>query len=291
VRQFTLSVLPRIASCLWIICVAVCPGSRAFEVSSSATTVMAPAGTPGDALPDAPAPQKPVTEKGLILAILKDQLPIWTSPVRIRTHDLIWLLPLGAATGVTMATDSDAMRGVSRDRTFNKDSVNVSNSLLGGEIAVPVVLYGVGLFKGNARTRENGILSGEALADSVVVEEVTKVIFRRERPLYHDAAGDFFASNVGPDGSFPSSHSMLAWTLAAVVAGEYPSKWVQLSIYSVASGVSLTRVLGQEHFPTDVLLGGVAGWLIGHYVSRNTRSTTRLTRHKGYMALQDAPTP
>jgi hypothetical protein len=177
VRQFTLRILPRIASCLWIICVAVCPASYAFEVSSSATTVMGPVGMPGDALPDAPAPQIPVTEKGLPVAILKDELPIWTSPVRIRTHDLIWLLPLGAATGVTLATDSDAMRGVSRDRAFNKDSVNVSNTLLGGEIAVPVALYGVGLFKGNAHARETGILSGEALADSVVVEEVTKIIF------------------------------------------------------------------------------------------------------------------
>ena len=52
----------------------------------------------------------PVTEKGLPLAILKDQVAIWTSPVRIRAHDLIWLLPLGAATGVTLATDTDAMR-------------------------------------------------------------------------------------------------------------------------------------------------------------------------------------
>jgi len=59
---------------------------------------------------------------------------------------------------------------------------------------------------------------------------------------------------------------MLAWTLAGVVAGEYPSKWVQGGVYSIASSVSLTRVLGQEHFPSDVLLGGAAGWLIGHYV-------------------------
>jgi membrane-associated phospholipid phosphatase len=66
----------------------------------------------------------------------------------------------------------------------------------------------------------------------------------------------------------PSSHSTLAWALAAVVASEYPSKWVQLGVYSMASSVSLTRVLGQEHFPTDVLVGGVAGWLIGHYVAR-----------------------
>jgi membrane-associated phospholipid phosphatase len=242
------------------------PRSYAFASDPSAVPVIALMGAPGDALPDAPDAHAPVTEKGLPLAILKDQIAIWTSPVRIRAHDLIWLLPLGAATGLTLATDTDAMRDLSRDRTFNKDSVNASNYLLGSEIAIPVGLSGVALFKDNAHARETGILSGQALADGVVVQEVTKVIFRRERPLYNNAAGDFFASNVGTSGSFPSSHSMLAWTLAGVIAGEYPSRWVQVGVYSLATSVSLTRVLGQEHFPSDVLVGGAAGWLIGHYV-------------------------
>lgn len=221
-----------------------------------------------DALPDAPAVQVPVTEKGLPLAILKDQIPIWTSPIRTRAHDLIWLLPVGMATGITLSTDTDAMRAISRDRTFNKDNVNASNYLLGSEIAIPVGLYGVGIFKGNAHARETGLLSGEAVADGVIVEEVGKVIFRRERPLYNNAAGDFFVSGEGTRGSFPSSHSTIAWTVAGAVAGEYPSKWVQLGVYSMASSVSLTRCLGQEHFPTDVLVGGVVGWLVGHYVIR-----------------------
>jgi hypothetical protein len=30
---------------------------------------------------------------------------------------------------------------------------------------------------------------------------------------------------------------------------------------TIASGVSLTRVLGQEHFPSDVLIGAVTGWM------------------------------
>jgi membrane-associated phospholipid phosphatase len=238
----------------------------AFASTSSSTDLMPLTDGPGGTLPDAPAAQIPVTEKGLPLAILKDQVAIWTSPVRIRAHDLIWLLPLGAATGVTLATDTDAMRDLSRNPGFNKDSVNASNALLGGEIAIPVTLYGVGLFKGDVHARETGILSGEALADSVVLDQVTKIIFRRERPLYNNAAGDFFSSNAGSNNSFPSSHSMLAWTIAGVTAGEYPSKWVQLGAYSLASSVSLMRVLGQEHFPTDVLVGGAAGWLVGHYV-------------------------
>ena len=227
--------------------------------------------TPDKALPDAPGAVPAVTEKGLPLAILRDQIPIWTSPSKIRTHDLVWLLPLGAAMGVTLATDTDAMRDVSRDRTFNKANVNASNVLLGGEIAIPVGLYGIGLLKGNAEARQTGILGGEALADGLIAEEVTKIIFRRERPLHNNAAGDFFASGVGANGSFPSSHTTLAWALTGFLAGEYPSRWVQVGLYSMSTGVSLTRVLGQEHFPTDVLVGSAAGWLIGHYVARKHR--------------------
>jgi membrane-associated phospholipid phosphatase len=234
------------------------------------------------ALPEAPDARTAVTEKGLPLAVLKDQVSIWTSPVRLRTHDLIWLVPFGAATGITLATDTDAMRDLSRDRAFNKDNVNASNYLLGGAIAIPVGLYGIGVFRGNAHARETGLLAGEALVDSVVVEEVAKFVFRRERPLYNNAAGDFFAANVGGNSSFPSSHSTLAWTVAGVISGEYPSKWAQLGVYSVASAVSVTRVLGQEHFPTDVFVGGVAGWLIGHYVFEKHQPHHRTKALKRY---------
>jgi membrane-associated phospholipid phosphatase len=238
------------------ICICAVGGVTSYAVASDppADALVTLVTVPQDTLPDAPTAQVPVTETSLPLAILKER------------HDLIWLVPLGAATGVTLATDTDAMRNVSRDRIFNKDSVNASNYLLTSEITIPVALYGIGLFKHSAHGRETGILSGEALVDSVVLEEVTKIIFRRERPLYNNAAGDFFAPNVGTNSSFPSSHSMLAWTVAGVVAGQYPSKWVQVVVYSLASGVSVTRILGQEHFPTDVLIGGAAGWLIRHYV-------------------------
>jgi PAP2 superfamily len=243
--------------------IAACP-SYAFQASGPLDSEAA---TSADAaLPDAPPPSEDVTLKGLPLAILKDQIPIWTSPIRTRPHDLIWLLPLGAATGITLSTDTDTMREVSHDPGYNKNNVNVSNYVLGGELAIPAVMYGLSLLNGNDHAHETGILSGEALADAVIVEEIAKVAFRRERPLYNNAAGDFFVSGLGSKGGFPSSHSTLAWAAAAVIANEYPSIRVNVLIYTTATAVSLTRVLGQEHFPTDVLVGGAAGWLIGHYV-------------------------
>ena len=128
------------------------PASTALA-SDPPTVGQSPSVNSADALPDAPGSANSLTELSLPLEILKDQIPIWTSPVRIRAHDLRWLLPLGAATGVALATDTDVMRDISRDRSFNKDNVNAANILLGGEIAIPVGLYGFGLLNGNAHGR------------------------------------------------------------------------------------------------------------------------------------------
>jgi membrane-associated phospholipid phosphatase len=46
-----------------------------------------------------------------------------------------------------------------------------------------------------------------------------------------------------------------------------------IAAYSLAAGVSITRVLGQEHFPSDVLVGSACGWLIGRYVVHHRRRT------------------
>jgi hypothetical protein len=84
------------------------------------------------------------------------------------------------------------MPDLSHDRSFDKESVNASNALLSGAIAIPVTLYGVGLFTGDAHARETGILSGEALADSVALDQVTKIIFRLERPSATMPRATFF---------------------------------------------------------------------------------------------------
>ena len=224
-------------------------------------------------LPDAPVAQvetqDDVTVRGLPMAVLHDQKGIWTSPARIRTKDLIWLAPLAAGAGVALATDHRTMSSVvSQNPGFNSTSVNVSNSLIGGFIAAPVLLFGVGQFEHNPKARTTGLLGAEALVDGVVVEQGLKLIFWRERPALDNSRGLFFQRGAGIDSSFPSSHSTLAWASAAVIAEQYHSPWVQAGVYTLATGVSLTRVMGQAHFPTDVLVGSAAGWLVGHYVAK-----------------------
>lgn len=236
-------------------------------------SVPQPSSAIGAPLPDAPAPQprdrSAVTLPNTPLHIVKDLGVAATSPLRIRTHDLVWLAPLAGAEVAAIATDRHTMtQVVSTDTSFNNANVNASNIVIGGFIAAPVVFYGYGHFEDSAHARESGILSGEAMIDSIVAEQVLKIIFWRERPLTDGSRGRFFQGSSGVDTSFPSSHSMVAFSAAAVIANEYPKPWVETSVYSIATGVSLTRVMGQQHFPGDVLAGAAAGWLIGHYVFR-----------------------
>ena len=242
---------------LVFIAVALCIQSHAQTWPPAATSTV----------PNAPKPQSSVTLRETPLDILKDQGAIWSSPARIRDKDFSYLVPLGLAVTLAITTDHQVMsEKVSQKKSFNDANTKASNVLVSPFIAAPVLMYGVGHLAQSDHARETGILSGEALVDSLVVEQGMKLIFMRERPDIDGARGKFFQTSVGVDGSFPSNHSMLAWSSAAVLADEYPSTLNQLAFYGVATGVSITRVLGQQHFPSDVLVGSAFGWMIGHYV-------------------------
>ncbi|MDP9052672.1 MAG: phosphatase PAP2 family protein [Acidobacteriota bacterium] len=210
-----------------------------------------------------------VTPLKLPLFIVRDGANIAISPAYIRTRDLKWILPLTGAAAAAFATDTKAMTEVvSTNASFNHTSANVSDGLRDGFIAAPIALFGLGHLRNSERMKETGMLGGEAMVDAIVVDELVKLSTFRERPLLDNAQGEFYIGRAGVDSSFISGHSMIAWSSAAVLAGEYHSKWVQAGVYALAAGVSLTRVMGQQHFPSDVLLGSAGGWLIGHYVYR-----------------------
>jgi membrane-associated phospholipid phosphatase len=201
--------------------------------------------------------------------MVHDGVKIVISPIYLRTRDLKWLVPLAGASAAAFATDTKTMTEVvSTSPSFYNPNRTVSDGLRDGMIAVPVALFGVGVMRHDEHARETGILGGEAMVDALVIDEISKLVTFRQRPLDNNGQGEFYIGKAGVDSSFVSGHAMVAWSSAAVIAGEYHSKWVQIGVYTAATGVSLTRVLGQEHFPTDVLIGSAGGWLIGHYVFR-----------------------
>jgi hypothetical protein len=151
-------------------------------------------------------------------------------------------------------------------------SKQVSNYGLAALIALPAATYVAGRFNGSSQERETGLLAGEAVVNSLIVNQVLKVILARERPTLTGGSGGFFKDAT--NGSFPSAHAMLGWTAASVIAHEYPGWLTQTLAYGAASAVSISRITARQHFPADVVVGGGLGWLIGRQVfkahSKNT---------------------
>jgi hypothetical protein len=206
---------------------------------------------------------KDICVKRFARDFVTDQKIIWTSPLRWRRlpeSEKITLEILGAGTVGLMAADKSLMRriGSSHAGLANR----FSNDGLGAMTAIPVSLYFAGNWNGDAHSREAGWLALSALADSIMLGEPLKRILRRAPPNARDA-GQFGATGGS---SFPSQHALAAWSMASVIAEEYPGPLTKVLAYGSASAISFARIAARQHFPSDVAVGSVLGYLVGHYV-------------------------
>lgn len=214
---------------------------------------------------------KEVTLKGVFLNLPNDQKNIWTAPFRFKPRDLSWFAPFGATTGILIDSDDQNMRRVHSSADAISLSNNVANAGTIALAGLPATMYLWGSIHRMGRSRETGLLTGEALANSLIVNQALKTVFGRARPSPTDGHGHFFRDFSNP--SFPSDHSMLSWTAASVLAHEYPGWLSQTLAYGTAGAVSIARVTGREHFPSDVVVGGALGWMIGRQIYRDHHDT------------------
>ncbi len=191
--------------------------------------------------------------------IIRDQRDIWTSPAHVRLGHADWLVPFGGLTAGFLVTDRDASLHLSNSPTTLKHYRDVSNYGLAGMGGAVGGLYLWGKATHDAHKQETGILSGEAVANALLVTELLKYATGRERPGVDASRGKFWQ---GGD-SFPSGHAAMSWAAASVIAHEYPGLFTKILAYGAASAISISRVQGKRHFPADAFVGSGIGWLAG----------------------------
>lgn len=190
-----------------------------------------------------------------------DQKDLWTSPLKVRVQDSRWLLPLAAGTAVVVLSDGDIERKLPTGTNLIKQSQTFSDYGAAGYAGLVAAGYLWSRATSNDHLRETAVLSGEAAINSLLVTEGVKYIAGRARP-FENRAGDFQQGGS----SFPSLHAAGAWSIASVIAREYPGPLTQLLAYGGAAAISAARVTGRQHFASDALVGSAIGWYAGRQI-------------------------
>jgi membrane-associated phospholipid phosphatase len=217
-----------------------------------------------------------VSWKLLLPNLLSDQKRIWTFPARLVNRQ-DWI-PATAVVGTTAGlwafdpTEASYFRRSSTFNGFNKIFTGNATSI--GMITAPVSLYAAGLIRKDSKMQHTALLAGEAVLDAEVVTTVLKDATKRVRPAairptgnYYDSWFESSGSFLRGNGSFPSGHTIAAFSIATIVARRYGNhRWVPYAAYGMAALVGFSRLSLSAHFASDVFMGGALGYSISRFV-------------------------
>jgi len=211
--------------------------------------------------------------------LLQDQKRIWTFPVSVARGK--HLKPTIAFIGVTaglVALDGYPARYFQKTKSYGQFNKIFSGVNTGkANYLVPLALYGIGLVRRDSYAQKTFLLAGEAVLDSELLTSVMKDTNRRMNPNDVPMNGNFqdtwfknkFAQNlIGGNGSFPSGHTIAAFSVATVYSDRYAKKhrWVPWLAYGLASLDGFSRMSLKSHFSSEVFAGAALGYVIAHGV-------------------------
>ncbi len=121
--------------------------------------------------------------------------------------------------------------------------------------------------------RNTGMLAGEAIVDSEILtlflKDATKRAGPSEVPLhgnFSDTWWDAPGNALRGHGSFPSGHTISAFSVATIVARRYGNhRWVPVAAYSAAALVGFSRLTLSAHYLSDVFMGAALGYSISRF--------------------------
>jgi membrane-associated phospholipid phosphatase len=133
--------------------------------------------------------------------------------------------------------------------------------------------WAVGELAGRGEVAEAALHVGAALAAGGVMNGALKYGVGRERPSETGDPHHFrpFADRNRWQ-SFPSGHTVVAFTVASAVSEEARTPWVTALAYGGAAAVAWSRVYEDKHWTSDVTAGALIGIVAG-------RGTVRLLHH------------
>ena len=220
-----------------------------------------------------------VVRQNFIQNFLGDEAAIWTSPFHIDQDEAMLWGGVAATTAIVITVDEPISRDLFRFRnqhawvqTVSPIATQFGQFYVPYSIAALYCLDGL-VFDDNAHL-DTGILEIQAMLHSGIVVQVLKHLFGRSRPFVYNGRDvwygprtilkRYYSGGFSPYDSFPSGHTITAFSLASVIA-ERERPWVGVIAYTCAGLCGVSRITQHDHWFSDVIVGGALGVAIGKF--------------------------
>ena len=239
-----------------------------------------------------------ITPRIYVLLTLDDIKQQWTSPFRATAKNWYQVgIFAGLATGTALFLDYPVNRYTVNQIRTNKSAVSASLYVtnFGGlyETYTLAALGAYGWIFKKDKEKTTTLLATQAYITGAAIETVVKYLTSRQRPVYYDPVtgqnshqfhGPFYHFMKNDNSnylSFPSGHTTVAFAAATVFAMEYRNIWyVPVIAYSAATSIGLSRIVQNQHWISDVLVGAGLGFLTGRQVVNNYHRYSKLQLEK-----------
>lgn len=199
--------------------------------------------------------------------VVGDTGSVFTAPARWDFDD--WMEAAGAVSLVagTSAFDSTIRTHVQAGRTSGEDTFMKQWQEFGNYYAFGALAAfdAWGELDGDLKARN---VAMDGIAASIIagglITPALKVVVGRERPS--TTTSTFRFKPFSTNSSFPSGHATEAFAVAAAIAENYPTLWVECLAYGTAGLVGYARIEQNAHFASDVVAGSLIGWAVGRAV-------------------------
>jgi membrane-associated phospholipid phosphatase len=238
-----------------------------------------------------------------LILLASDFKQQFTRPFHTEGKDWLKAGGFALATGAVALTNRPINRFAKKLRDNNRGvaaaSKHISN--FGGIYEVYTLggFYAYGLIFKAPKEKTTVMLATQAYIIAGAISTVGKYLFAEQRPYYTDPIsnksgpifqGPFHAFKKGPNGerlsasdysSFPSGHTTAAFAAATVYAMEYKNKpLIPILSYSAATLIGLSRLTENKHWPIDIVVGGMLGYLSGRQVVNNYHRYSKMKQSR-----------
>ncbi len=190
-----------------------------------------------------------------------------SAPSRLDKKSAAITLGIIGAGAAVYSQDTKIREFFQRRKAQTADNISLVAEKLGNgvyDIGFLALYGGSGFLTDNEKMQETALHSFEAFFVANTLGAAIKATTGRSRPELNDGSGKFSLGSFDSEHtSFPSGHTVSAFSIASVFSAESDSLWVSGAAYGLASLAALQRVYSDNHWASDVFAGAVLGTAVG----------------------------